>query len=109
MNDYNEYKDYFKDYLPRMIQIIPTYPKNIHLQKVITIITNELRKEGKTIPRTIDAIIRNIYNSNCEGYSAFKRRPDDTKPIFKSANPGGGHWSKHPDYTRPEPFSLDDF
>ena len=99
----------YNDYLSRMIQIIPKYPQSIHLQNVVEKIETELKKDGKEIPRTLDAIIRGVYNDNCEGYSAFKKRPPDTKPIFKSKNPGGGYWSKHPDYKKPEPYSLDDF
>lgn len=99
----------YKYYLSRMRQIIPKYPQSIHVQKVVDKIESELKKDGKEIPRTLDATIRSVYNQNCEGYSAFKKRPPGTEPIFKSKNPGGGNWSVHPDYKELEPYSLDDF
>ena len=97
----------YKDYLPRMIRIIPKYPLSIHLQKVVDKIESELKKDGKEIPRTLDAIIRNVYNGNCEGYSTFENRPQGTKPIFKSKE--RGYWSVHPDHKPVVPLSLDDF
>ena len=97
-------------YLQRMEQIIPPYPESLHLQNVVDKIETELKKEGKEIPPTLDAIIRNVYNQNCEGYSDFeKKRVRGAKAIFKSKNKGDGHWSKHPDYKPVEPLSLDDF
>ena len=45
-------------YLQRMEQIIPPYPESLHLQNVVDKIETELKKEGKEIPPTLDAIIR---------------------------------------------------
>ena len=99
-----------KWYLQRMINIIPKYPDSIHQQQVFEKIETELKKDGKEIPRTLDAIIRGVYNENCEGYSAFRKKKEaDTQPIFKSKNIGSGFWSVHPDYKPVEPLSLDDF
>ena len=94
-----------------MIDIIPTYPQDIHQSRVFQKIRVELREEGKEIPRTLDDIIRGVYNENCEGYSAFRKRKErepDIQPVFKTKNPRSGFWSKHPDYIH-KMLSLDDF
>ena len=101
-----------KWYLHRMIDIIPTYPEDIHREQVFKKIHAELREEGEEdIPRTLDNIIQRVYNANCEGYSTFKKSKEQDpsiQPIFKSKNPGSGFWSKHPDYIH-KMLSLDDF
>ena len=100
-----------KWYLHRMIDIIPTYPQDIHQERVFQKIGAQLREEGKEIPRTLDNTVRGVYNANCEGYKVFEKRRDQDpciQPIFKTKNPRSGFWSKHPDYIH-KMLSLDDF
>ena len=100
-----------KWYLHRMIDLIPRYPEEIHQERVFQKIRAELRKEGKEIPRTLDDIIRGVYNENCEGYSAFRKRKErepGIQPVFETKNIGSGFWSKHPDHIV-KMLSLDDF
>lgn len=81
----------------------------MHRSEVIKKIDFNLRKEGHEIPAALEEIIQGIYNDNCEGYSAFLRKPQGTKPIFKSKNKNDGYWSIHPDYEEIKPYSLEDF
>ena len=99
----------YKDYLKRMERIIPTYPLSIPREDVIKQIVAELRKEGKEIPETPGETIQSVYNQNCEGYSAFRKRPLVTKPYFTSKGSLKGHWSVHPDHKPIKPFELSDF
>ena len=92
-----------------MKRIIPTYPGSVPREDVIKQIVAELKKEGKEIPETPGETIQSVYNHNCEGYSAYEKRPQPKKPVFTSKSSLRGHWSVHPDHRPIVPFSLDDF
>ena len=96
-------------YLERMERIIPTFPGSIPREDVINQIVAELRKEGIEIPETPGETIQSVYNQNCEGHSAFRKRPPGTKPYFTSKGGLRGHWSVHPDHKPIKPLELSDF
>lgn len=100
-----------KWYLERLTRILPKYPKQLHRRIVVTKIRNELLAEGRDVPDQLEETIQNVYNSHCEGYSAFEksRAEHGRKPRFRSRTKGSGYWSLHPDFVPLKAFELDEF
>ncbi|MDE0694604.1 MAG: hypothetical protein OXH76_02070 [Boseongicola sp.] len=97
-----------KDYVIRLLGILPTYPKEIHRVHAIRRIREDLVKEKQELPATLDQAIQSAYNAHCEGYAAFEKGKVKTgrAPVFKSGDKRSGNWSVHPDF---KPLELEDF
>ena len=100
-----------KDYLLKLIDVLPKYPQKMHRYAVFRKMEKEFCVEGLDIPNKFEQTVQNIYNSHCEGYAEFEkiRTRSGAKPYFKSKEKHSGYWSLHPDYVPLEPLSLDDF
>ena len=82
-------------YLADIISILLPHKDGLHREKVFGRLERQRQQDGLPIPSNFAATTQGIYNSNCLGYSGFRKRnlPESDALFYSPDRVGSGIWA----------------